>query len=250
MSRLSEATIISSMRVAVIRHVPFEDVGLIGEVLSEAGLPYDYIDMNGNDVPTLIASYAALISMGGPMSANDNLPFLRQELDWIRSAVAEGKPVLGICLGAQMIAKALGGRVCPNPVKEIGWFPVFWTEAVQGDSLFAGFRQPELVFHWHGETFDLPDGTVLLAYSEGCRHQAFRFGSNVYGLQFHLEVTPEMVGDWLQQPANCADVVTLDQPVDPDLADERLFEVGRQVFRRWCNLVSRRGTSQPLLNPE
>ena len=147
-----------------------------------------------------------LIFMGGPMSVNDDLPYIRQELRLIEQAVARDKPVLGVCLGAQLIARALGGRVYKNPVKEIGWFAVRFTEAARADRLFAGLDGPELVFHWHGETFDLPAGAELLALSGGCRHQAYRMGENVYGLQFHLEVTPEMIADWCRQDANCGDM--------------------------------------------
>src|SRR5436190_14483569 len=126
--------------------------------------------------------------MGGPMSANDCLPYLEAELRLLEHAVTMGKPLLGICLGSQLITKALGGRVYRNPVKEIGWAPVHWTPAARTDVLLAGLVEPETVFHWHGDTFDLPSGSTWLAWSDACRNQAFRMGPLIYAFQFHLEV--------------------------------------------------------------
>ncbi|NUM99996.1 MAG: type 1 glutamine amidotransferase [Bryobacteraceae bacterium] len=186
--------------------------------------------------PVLFDSYAGLVLMGGPMSANDNVDYIRRELQLIEQFVAAGKPVLGICLGAQLIAKAAGARVYRNSVKEIGWAPVYWTEAGHRDPLFAGLNQPENVFHWHGETFDLPAGADWLAYSEACRHQGFRLGK-AYGLQFHLEVTPAMIRDWLGQEVNRPDVAELADPVDPTFNADRLCELSGTVFGRWCRLL-------------
>src|SRR5207302_710127 len=132
------------------------------------------------------------------MSVNDNLPYIRRELDLIREAASLGKAILGVCLGTQLIAKALGASVYPNSLKEIGWYPICWTGAASDDFLHRGLTAPETVFHWHSETFDLPPGAELLAYSDRCRHQAYRVGDKIYGLQFHLEVTPAMVADWLE----------------------------------------------------
>ncbi|MDN5870724.1 MAG: type 1 glutamine amidotransferase [Nitrococcus sp.] len=132
-----------------------------------------------------------LLILGGPMSANDEheFPWLVQEKQFIRSAIETGKPALGVCLGAQLIASALGARVFPNHCKEIGWFPV---HAVPIDDPVY-FRFPALMepFHWHGETFDLPAGAVRLAQSDACTNQAFQLGKHVIGLQFHLETTPQ-----------------------------------------------------------
>ena len=131
-----------------------------------------------------------LIIMGGPMSVNDEneYPWLTAEKQFIRESLDAGKPILGICLGAQLIASALGAKVYPNRQNEIGWFPV---RAVGKYSDVFPFPEQITAFHWHGETFDLPPGAVHLAESDACRHQAFQLGSNVIGLQFHLETTPE-----------------------------------------------------------
>ena len=226
------------MRVVAFRHVPFEGLGLIQPALEEKGISLEVADLfqPSHPVPD-VATAAGLIFMGGPMSANDDLPYLRQEIDIIREAAGRGQPMLGICLGSQMIAKALGARVYRNPVKEIGWFSVHPTEAGKRDLLLSALESPETVLQWHGETFDLPAGADLLAYSELCRNQAFRVGNHVYGLQFHLEVTPPMIADWCEQDANCGDVRELQAPIDPNLHATRLVEVARSVFGRWGGLL-------------
>jgi GMP synthase-like glutamine amidotransferase len=183
-----------------------------------------------------VATAAGLIFMGGPMSANDDFAYLRQELEIIRQAVDRGQPVLGVCLGSQLLAKALGARVYRNAAKEIGWFDVHLTDAGGRDPVLSGLDPTETVFHWHGETFDLPDGAVGLAYSRLTRHQAFRVGPNAYGLQFHLEVTPEMISDWCRQDENCGDVRELEAPLDPEFNKQRLAALSRLVFGRWCAL--------------
>lgn len=226
------------MRVVAFRHVPFEGLGLIEPALADRGIAVDFPDLfvEGSELPD-VSNAAGLIFMGGPMSANDDLPYLRQEMDVIRQAVERGQPVLGVCLGSQLIAKSLGARVYGNPVKEIGWFDVHLTAAGRQDPVLAGLDGRETVFHWHGETFDLPEGAEWLAYSEVCRHQAFRVGANIYGLQFHLEVTPAMIADWCAQDANCGDVRELEAPLDPHLNSERLASLSRLIFGRWCALL-------------
>lgn len=226
------------MRVVVFRHVPFEGLGLIQPALEEKGISIELADLfqPSHPVPET-ATAAGLIFMGGPMSANDDLPYLRREIETIRQAAGRGQPVLGVCLGSQMIAKALGARVYRNPAKEIGWFPVYPTEAGKDDLLVSALQSPETVLQWHGETFDLPAGAEWLAYSELCRNQAFRVGKHVYGLQFHLEVTPAMIADWYTQDANCGDVRELEAPLDPNLHAGRLADLAGTVFGRWTGLL-------------
>ena len=228
------------MGVVAFRHVPFEHLGLIAPALESRGIPFEYADPFREPADAARVEDAdGLIFMGGPMSANDDLPYIRRELSIIQNAASAGKPVLGICLGAQLIAKALGARVYRNPTKEIGWYPVFWTGAAAGDSMFAGLSGSDTVFHWHGETFDLPAGAAWLASSEACRHQAFRWGSSIYGVQFHLEVTPEMIADWVAQDLNSGDVRELGSLPDPQANAERLRELSGLVFGRWAELVGR-----------
>lgn len=226
------------MRVVVFRHVPFEGLGLIEPALAGRGAAVEYADLfqDGAMLPD-VAGAAGLIFMGGPMSANDDLAYLRQEQEMIRQAVQRGQPVLGVCLGSQLIARSLGAKVYRNSKKEIGWFDIELTEAGRQDPVLSGLDGRETVFQWHGETFDLPAGAVWLAFSDACRHQAFRVGSNVYGLQFHLEVTPQIIADWCIQDANCGDVRELDAPLDPDRNAEKLASLSRIVFGRWCALL-------------
>lgn len=225
------------MRVLIFRHVPFEGAGRIEALLRARNIDFEYADLyvEGASVPEAIAIYG-LIFLGGPMSVNDDLHYLRVEEGLIRRAVAEGLPVLGICLGAQLVARALGGAVRRNPVSEIGWFDLYFTEAAHNDLLFAGLDR-ETVFHWHGETFDLPGGAELLASSDLCRNQAFRIGDRVYGLQFHLEVTPEMIAEWCLQDENCGDVRELAAPIDPHRNAERLAVLSDRIFGQWCDLL-------------
>lgn len=224
--------------VLAFRHVPAEHLGIIAGCLDAAGPPWKYIDIyqGAASLPPLDLA-SGLVFLGGPMSANDDLPYIRSEIQLIETAVARKTPVLGVCLGAQLIAKALGAKVYLNPVKEIGWFPISWTGAARQDRLFAGLTRPETVFHWHGETFDLPAGAVRLAESEACRNQAFRFGANVYGLQFHLEVTPEMIADWCVADANRGEARELATAVDPHYNAARLGELGSLIFGRWISAV-------------
>lgn len=228
------------MKVLAFRHAPFEDLGLIAPALEAHGIGYEYVDLHGGAAVPDTSAADGLIFMGGPMSVNDDLPWLREEEAIIRQAVARDLPLLGVCLGAQLIAKALGAEVRRNPVKEIGWYEIELTSAAQDDPLFHALPSRETVFHWHGETFELPEGAELLASSEACRRQAFRIGSHAYGLQFHLEVTPSMIADWCEQDANCGDVRELTLPIDPHRNASRLTELSNLVFSRWCELVQAR----------
>ena len=224
------------MPVLAFRHAPLEGIGSIAAALQRNRISCHEV---GPLAPSPGAQRApqGLILMGGPMSANDDLPWIPREIAAIREAVLRGIPVLGVCLGAQLIARALGARVYPNAEKEIGWSPVHFTEAAASDPLFHGFSGPETVFQWHADTFDLPPGAEHLAWSRACRHQAFRVGRNVYGLQFHLEVTPEIIAGWLRQDAACGDLREAHAPIDPHAHAGRLAEFAAAVFDRWCRLL-------------
>ncbi|OPY84141.1 MAG: glutamine amidotransferase [Syntrophus sp. PtaU1.Bin208] len=179
------------MRAHTLQHVPFEELGSIETWLRAAG--YEITRTPFFQTASLPSpdEIDFLIVLGGPMSVNeeDRYPWLLHEKQFIRRCIERGKSVLGICLGAQLIASALGARVYRNSAKEIGWFPI---EAIPSTQE-AIFRFPPAieVFHWHGETFDLPAGAIPLARSEGCENQAFQLGRSVIGLQFHLETTPQ-----------------------------------------------------------
>jgi GMP synthase (glutamine-hydrolysing) len=226
------------VRVLAFRHVPFEGLGLIEPALESRGVAFDYADLYrvGAELPDA-AGYDGLIFLGGPMSANEPLPYLNSEMRVMERAIAAGIPVLGVCLGAQLIAKTLGAPVYRNATQEIGWFPIHLTEAAEADPVFAGLHPVETVFHWHSDTFDLPAGAELLARSERTERQAFRYGRMVYGLQFHLEVTARMIEDWCQQDENCGDARELSALPDPRVNRNRLDQVSRLVFGQWCDLL-------------
>ncbi|TVR93219.1 MAG: amidotransferase [Spirochaetaceae bacterium] len=183
------------MRAHYLQHVPFEGLGSIEPWLTAAGYELSRTAFFEQQPLPSPADIDLLIVMGGPMSVNDEqlYPWLAAEKQFIGEAIRLGKSVLGICLGAQLIAAALGARVYPNGEKEIGWFPVQILD--HGAMSALGPAATELVFHWHGETFDLPSGARLLAESTACTNQAFQLGPSVIGLQFHLETTPQAAKD-------------------------------------------------------
>ena len=178
------------MHVHVLQHVPFEGLGSIEAWLRHRGAHVTYTRFFESTHLPALADIDFIIALGGPMSVNDEeqLPWLREEKRFVADAIASNKAVLGICLGSQLIASALGSRIYPGAEKEIGWFPVFAEPAMPGTFVFPASAE---VFHWHGETFDLPAGAVHLASSAACRNQAFQIGARVIGLQFHLETTAE-----------------------------------------------------------
>ena len=203
------------MSVLILKNVSSEGPGTIEDHLREEGTDYRIIDLATEELPSTEKADTMVI-MGGPMSVNesDMYPYIEKEIELVREYIREGKKVFGICLGAQIMASALGARVYPGPEKEVGWFDIELQEEGVRDSLMtkmavhpkAGdFWKRFKVFHWHGETFDLPSGAVRLAKSALYPNQAFRYGNNAYAFQFHIEVRREMVYTWLK-----------DEPVDMD----------------------------------
>jgi len=190
-------------KVLIVQNVALEGPGFLGPGMAEAGWELDLrrMDRERSSLPAALDGYRALIILGGPMGANDEdrFPYLRRVQQLIRQAAEGGLPVLGICLGGQLIAKALGGRVVKSPKTELGWYKVSLTGAGLESPLFSRFPETFAVFQWHEDAFELPPGAELLAYGDaGCWNQAFRCGNRVYGLQFHLEVTPGMIEEWLR----------------------------------------------------
>ncbi len=185
------------MNVQVLQHVPFEGIGSIERWLADRDAHTRYTRFYESSELPDPRQVDLVIAMGGPMSVNDERehPWLASEKEFIRQSIGLGLPVIGICLGAQLIANALGARVYPGRHTEIGWFPV---EAVAAGGDVFQLPDGLTAFHWHGETFDLPDGAVRLAKSEACDNQAFQIGRNVVGLQFHLETTPRSAAQLLQ----------------------------------------------------
>ena len=188
------------MRALVLQHVAIEGPGTLASYLEARGWTLESVALyEGARLPEDAQKYQAVIIMGGPMGVYDEAeyPFLRDEHRFLTRVLAQGVPLLGICLGSQLLAKALGARVYRNPHKEIGWYTVGLTPAGAADPLFAGLTSPVPVFQWHGDAFDLPAGATSLASSPLCTHQAFRYGDRVYGLLFHLELTPDIIHSWI-----------------------------------------------------
>ncbi len=180
------------MRTHILQHVPFEGIGGMAGWLARRRAVVSFTRFHEDTRLPGPDGLDLVIAMGGPMSVNDEavLPWLAAEKEFLRAVIGRGVPVLGVCLGAQLIASALGARVYPNRQREIGWYDIAGLAGAPGD--FA-FPERATVFHWHGETFDLPAGARWLARSAACAHQAFQVGRRVLGLQFHLEVTPDDV---------------------------------------------------------
>ena len=181
------------MRIHVIRHVSFEGPGNIAAWARTRGHSLTESDQALGQALPSVDSFDLLVLMGGPMSVNDEAGFawLKPEKELVRKALAAGKKILGVCLGAQMIAAALGAKVYPNALKEIGWYPLEATATGAAYPLLKGLPRVLNAFHWHGETFDVPQGASHLYRSSACEHQAYALGTQVLAWQCHLEVTVE-----------------------------------------------------------
>jgi len=187
------------MRLLIIKNIECEGPGLIEDILMEHKANYDVMLANGRLKYPNLRKYDRFIVLGGPQSANDKTSMIKKELDFIKKIIKLNKPYLGICLGAQLLAKSLGAEVKINKAKELGNYTIKLTREGQADALFNGLSTKLNVFQWHGETFDIPRDAVKLAYCRSCANQAFKY-KNSYGIQFHLEITPEMLKTWLQIP--------------------------------------------------
>ena len=186
--------------VLVFQHIWCETPGIFLDLFREQKCPVETVKLyEGEQPPDDLSRFSGLLVMGGPMSVNDeaDYPWLKAEDRILKEALALDVPTLGICLGSQLIAKAAGGAVRRGPLKEIGWYPVRLTAAARHDRLFRKSPETIEVFQWHGEYFDTPPGAVNLASSDLYSCQAFSIGQNVYGLLFHLEVTGQMVKEWM-----------------------------------------------------
>lgn len=184
--------------VLVVQQIACEGPGVFGDIMDGLGVRFHVANMERGDSLPSISNCRALIVMGGPMSVYDekDYPFLIAEDTIIKAAVRTGVPFLGVCLGGQLLAKALRARVRRNRVKEIGFHEVALTERGMRDPLFSGLGDKLSVFQWHGDTFAIPRGGLRLATASSCANQAFRYGPNAYGLQFHIEVTVDMIREW------------------------------------------------------
>lgn len=230
--------------ICVIQHVAAEPPGLIEEVLKAKGIDLHYVrPFRDEVVPTRLGDHAGLVLMGGPMGVyeQDKYPFLQREIRLIQDAVNRQRPVLGVCLGSQLLAAALDAPVTRGRQREIGWHQVTLSRAATRDSLFHDLTESFTAFHWHGDVFQLPAKAVSLAWSNLTEHQAFRFGESAYGFLFHLEVTEPLVkrmtrifrAETRQAGVSTESVLTGVPQYLPDLQD-----IGRKVFNRWAALVN------------
>lgn len=242
-------------KILVFQHVPYEPLGTLDPLLKEAGFRIRYVNF-GRDPKTrpTLDNYAALIVLGGPMNSDqiDTYPNLITEVEIIREAVARDMSVLGICLGAQLLAKALGGSVRRNAVREIGWYDVDVTAEGLADPVLSTFAKQQQVFQWHEDGIELPPGTVHLASSPASPVQAFRHGEHAYGFQFHLEADGPLIDRWLTVPDHEAALNVDEDNVDPAAVRKQtresidaLQDLSRKTFSRWIErfeLAPRRRT--------
>ncbi len=237
------------VRILVFQHVAWELLGTLNPHLKSHGVRIRYVNFEREpEAQPTLEGYQGLVVLGGPMGADDvdHHPHLATERRVIGEALQRGIPVLGICLGAQLLARALGARVGPGPEKEIGWYDLDLSEAARDDPLFAHFGARERIFQWHGDVFDLPDGAVRLASSPACPNQAFRWGDNAYGFQFHLEADRPMIERWLRVPAHRAEIAALDGRIDPEAIRQetparmpRIEQLSDQTFEQFVALLGK-----------
>ena len=233
--------------IAIFRHATPEGPGYLAEFLNEREIPWQLIAIDSGDaVPDSVEAYSGLVFMGGPMSVNDDLPWITPALVLIRDAVARDIPLLGHCLGGQLISRALGGTVLRNPVKEIGWGKVSVSDNDSARSWFGAIQNFQ-AFHWHGETFTLPQGAVHLLSSAHCANQAYAVGKHL-ALQCHIEMTAAMIATWCEIGAEEVAASSLSPAVQPvpvmqQQAAEKLPQlqkVAEQLYGMWIQGVNHR----------
>lgn len=227
------------MNVHWLQHADFEDLGCIAPWLAARGDTVTHTRLFAGEIPPKADTFDFLIVMGGPMNIYeyDVHPWLKAEKALIKEAIAAGKIVLGICLGSQLIADVLGGRVTRNAETEVGWFPIQMNATASQSKVFAGFPERYLAFHWHGDTFAIAPGARLLGSSEACAHQLYDYGDRVAGIQFHLEVTATNAREWFEheRPAE-ARYVQSPESILSNLG--RFAENNRLMIRLLENLTS------------
>lgn len=226
--------------IAIFRHAPAEGPGYLAEFLDQRALPWQLVCIDaGEAVPGDASQYSGLVFMGGPMSVNDDLPWIAPVLSLIRDAVTRDIPVLGHCLGGQLMSKALGGTVSRNAVKEIGWGGVNVANSATAHAWF-GDTERWTAFHWHGETFSLPAGASHLLSSQYCNNQAFALGKHL-ALQCHIEMTEQMIRDWCDvgadelAAASASPGVQQAKRMQQEMAQHLplLHQLAAQVYSRW-----------------
>jgi len=242
------------VRILVLQHISCEPPCIYEDILVEKGASIHRVEIDeGQQLPDW-RGIDAIIAMGGPMSVNDDatLPWLTAEKRLVREAVLAGKPYWGVCLGVQLLAASLGARVYAGPKPEVGIMPVYLTEAAHDDAVFSGLPRELVTFQWHGETFDLPDGGVLLATSPAYPNQAFRWKNKAYGVQFHVEISADLAKQWSQVPAYKAALERVlgagaETKVVGDVsrAEKALHSYARSMFNKWLHACAFNHCSEP-----
>lgn len=232
-------------KILVFQHVPFEPLGTLDPLLKRSGFRIRYVNFGREpDARPTLEKYAALIVLGGPMNADQiaSYPNLLTEVDIIREAVQRDMSILGICLGAQLLAKALGGAVTRNAAREIGWYDVSLTEPGKTDPVLSAFAAVQQVFQWHEDGITLPPDAIHLATSPASAVQAFRYGKHAYGFQFHLEANQPLIERWLTVPEHQATLVEEQRQISAEVIRAqtatsigRLQALSRETFARWID---------------
>jgi GMP synthase (glutamine-hydrolysing) len=230
-------------KILSVQNIRFETLGTLEELIKRDGYKIENIEAQTDPVPSNVQQYAAIIILGGPMAVYDNVEYLKKEQELIRHALKAEIPVLGICLGSQLIAQAIGGKVYRGGKKEIGWSTVEVNSAGLVD-LFKGINNKEIkVFQWHGDTYDLPPNATIMASSK-LYTQAFRFGSAI-GIQFHLEITDEMIHRWAEEYAKelgCERIDSRDLLVQKDCELGELRGRCKTVYSNFSKMIKNRST--------
>jgi GMP synthase (glutamine-hydrolysing) len=230
-------------KIWVLQHHPAENLGLIADALEEAALAWQYVRVfDGHPIPKDMKGAGGLVVMGGPEAVYhlDRYPYLRDEIALIENALKENRPILGVCLGSQLLAAALGATVRRGESKEIGWHRVRLSDTAMNDRLMRGSPPEFIAAHWHGDVFDLPSGAVALASSDKTPLQAFRHGDKAYGLLFHAEMTAgilaALVGefrDGLKRVGIDSDAILAEAPSHLPA----LERIGGAIFSRWAGPI-------------
>lgn len=233
--------------VAVIQNIDTGGVGYFGVFAQDAGLPLrTFHGYAGEELPSTLEGFSGLCILGGPMSANDDIPYLRHTERLIRGAVSDDKPVIGHCLGGQLMARAFGARVVRSPQPEIGWLEMRTKPASNAREWFG--ENEFTIFHWHHEAFEIPVGADHLATSPWCNTQAYALGERHLGMQFHCEITPEIISDWLAEKA-CQHDLQRHAPVHDSVQDELTmradthqyidasYRTAATIYRRWMRYL-------------
>ena len=243
-------------KILVFQHVPFEPLGTLDPLLKESGFRIRYVNFGREpEARPKLEKYEALIVLGGPMNSDqiESYPNLITEVEIIREAVDRDMSILGVCLGAQLLATALGGAVSRNPAREIGWCDVDLTESGATDPVLSSFAGKQQVFQWHEDGISLPPGAIHLASSEASAVQAFRYGKHAYGFQFHLEASRPLIERWLTVPDHQATLNDECGRISAEAIRRQTVEsigplqgLSRRTFRRWVDQFEIRPRRQRL----